>query len=581
MKRLVVTLAGLVVLATAVLWPALQFNAGGPAQSETTTIARYLADFTVAADGGLSVTERITVAFPDGGKHGIFRFFDRADPSAPHARRDPHDISVTMDGGPEPFQLSTQSGGRYVVARIGDPNVTLQPGDHTYTISYRVDGVLEPGTDGAQTQFYWNLIPGGWAQEIDQAHLAVHLPAPVTSSPPLLCAVGTVTRCDRVVSGGGRDLLVTTGRLAPRTPVTIKAGLAIPTPPVGPTIPWSARWDPVLGDSVPALVIVLLLAAAAGVVGAVVAHGAHERRPAYPLQYAPPDGVGPAEAMYVVTERVDNQAFVASLLWAAQQGAIDLSRDGDTWTITDKAGAAGWTKVDPVTASVAPLLGGAGGTFRTSRGDVSSGQVLQARIAAFEAETREWGKQNGYLTRAGLGRFGTALVILAALGVVALGFLNWLDMSVTALIPGAFALAALPLLLPTSARRLPAGALDAVEQGALRLLGASGALHRLHPLGRRLRLCRRVGQEVPHRDGRRTAPPRVLRRLLRRRSHGQLRQPDGRGLQLDGRQLHLGLPGHPVPLRRRGRVLRRWGRRGRWRWLVVTDTMTAPRPRGA
>ena len=73
------------------------------------------------------MTETLTVDFPESGKHGIFRFFDRADPSAPHARRDPHDISVTMDGAPEPFELSTQSGGRYVVARIGDPNVTLRP----------------------------------------------------------------------------------------------------------------------------------------------------------------------------------------------------------------------------------------------------------------------------------------------------------------------------------------------------------------------------------------------------------------------------------------------------------------------
>ena len=100
----------------------------------------------MTADGDLAATETITVNFPDYGKHGIFRFFDRADASAPHARREPHDVSVAMDGGPEPFELSTQSGGRYVVARIGDANVPLQRGDHTYTISYRIDGVLEPGT---------------------------------------------------------------------------------------------------------------------------------------------------------------------------------------------------------------------------------------------------------------------------------------------------------------------------------------------------------------------------------------------------------------------------------------------------
>jgi len=457
MKRLAVTLAGLFVLAIAVLWPAVQYDSGGPGARETTTITRYLAAFDVDANGDLNVIETLTVHFPESGKHGIFRFFDRADSSAPHARRDPHDIAVTMDGGAEPFELSTESGGRYVVARIGDPNVTLQPGNHTYTIRYRVDGVLEPGTDGAQTQFYWNLIPGGWDQPIEKSVLTVRLPAPAQK--PLECAVGVgATDGCTPPTAGASTFTVTTGQLAPRTPVTVKVGLPIPTPPAGTSLPWSARWDPVLGDSVLGLVVVLVLAAISGVVGALVAHSAHERQPAYPLQYAPPDGVGPAEALYVVTETVDNRAFVASLLWAAQQGAIDLTREGDTWTITDKAGEAGWAKVDPVTAAVAPLLGGPGGTFQASRGDVTSGKALQSRIAQFEAETRTWGKENGYLTRAGLGAAGTLLTIGAIVGVVAFGIFNWLGMSITALIPGLFAVAALPLLLPTSrTKRTPAG----------------------------------------------------------------------------------------------------------------------------
>ena len=311
---------------------------------------------------------------------------------------------------PEPFDLSTQSGGRYVVARIGDPNITLVPGAHTYTISYRVDGVLEPGTGGAQTQFYWNLIPGGWDQPIRDARL---YRAP-SGAAPRRWSARSAPGLHRRLHGPGRahrSFTVVTGDLPPRTPVTIKVGLPIPTPPAGTTIPWSVRWDPVLGDSVLVLVIVLLLAAVSGAVGALVAHSAHERQPAYPLQYAPPDGVGPAEAVYVVTETVDNQAFVASLLWAAQQGAIDLKRDGDTWTITDKAGEAGWAKVDPVTAAVAPLLGGPGGTFQATRGDVTSGKALKSRIAQFESETRTWGKQNGYLTQAGLGAAGTLLTI--------------------------------------------------------------------------------------------------------------------------------------------------------------------------
>jgi len=228
MRRLALTLGGLVVLAIAVLWPLVQFGTGGPADTDTTTITRYLADFRVADNGDLTVTETLTVHFPDYGKHGIFRFWDRNDPSAPHARRDPRDITVTMDGATEPFDQSRQSGWRYVVARIGDPNITVIPGDHTYTISYRIDGVLEPGTDGAQTQLYWNLIPGGWAQEIDHADLTVHLPA---AASPVRCAVGAgKTGGCRVQGRGTRTLEVVTGQLAPRTPVTLKAGLPIATP---------------------------------------------------------------------------------------------------------------------------------------------------------------------------------------------------------------------------------------------------------------------------------------------------------------------------------------------------------------
>ena len=90
MKRLAVTLAGLVVLAIAVLWPAFQFELRRVRRSPTPPPSPAISrDFTVADDGDLTVTETLTRGLPRLGKHGIFRFFDRADPSAPHARRDP------------------------------------------------------------------------------------------------------------------------------------------------------------------------------------------------------------------------------------------------------------------------------------------------------------------------------------------------------------------------------------------------------------------------------------------------------------------------------------------------------------
>ncbi len=55
--------------------------------------------------------------------------------------------------------------------------------------------------------------------------------------------------------------------------------------------------------------------------------------------YAPPDGIGPAQAAYLVTEQVDDEQYVATLMYAAEKGAIDLDRTDEAWTIADKGGA--------------------------------------------------------------------------------------------------------------------------------------------------------------------------------------------------------------------------------------------------
>ena len=55
--------------------------------TEPSTITDYQADFVVDEDGDIHVTETLTI---DGlfTRHGIFRFLDRADPTAPSTRRD-------------------------------------------------------------------------------------------------------------------------------------------------------------------------------------------------------------------------------------------------------------------------------------------------------------------------------------------------------------------------------------------------------------------------------------------------------------------------------------------------------------
>jgi hypothetical protein len=302
MKRVVGVVVWLALLLGVMLWPAISYDwSTATSTYEETTIRTYVADFTVDDEGDLHATETLTVDFPGYGKHGIFRFFDEADQSATNARREPYDISVTRDGSPEPFELLNENNGRITNVRIGSADVTIPVGEHTYVIDYKIDGVLEEGTTGQPTQFYWNLIPGGWLQEIETANLTVHLPVPASG---VQCARGAGQAGGCTAEGDGTETVtVDVEALSPNTPVTVKIGLDMPTPDTGTSVPWAARFDPVLGRSPTNLLLVLVLAVLAGAFGAWQASKVREKTPAYPLQYGPPAGIGPAQGAYIMTER--------------------------------------------------------------------------------------------------------------------------------------------------------------------------------------------------------------------------------------------------------------------------------------
>ena len=456
MKRLVGTIVALLLVAFVVLIPAMLWgeNLDDEPVSEPTSITSYVAVFDVDDEGDMSVVETLTVDFPIGGRHGIFRFFDKSDQSAPNARRIPHDIQVTMDGGDVPVEINTNDrGGRYVNVRIGDPDSTVSVGEHVYEITYRIDGVLEEGTTGTDAQFYWNLVPGGWLQPIQETDLTVHLPAPAEN---VLCAVGAGEPGGCRAEGQGTDTLhVQAGALVPNTPVTIKAGLDLDgsVPPPGRELPWKASLDPVLGTNVVVLGLVLLLSVGAAVAGFVLVRRTHETDPQFPLMYAPPEGIGPAQAAYLVTEKVDSEQYVATLMYAADQGAIDLKHDGAGWTITDKNGAAGWAGLDTVTAGTAHLLGGPGTSFTARPSDVASGKRLKDEISDFETGTRSWATSAGLMEHSGLGSKGTLVIIGCFILVPVIAFWNPLNMSAIALIPGLFAVFGAGMASATAATR--------------------------------------------------------------------------------------------------------------------------------
>jgi uncharacterized membrane protein YgcG len=481
-KRLIAA----VLLLAAVCVPVLAYGSSGSGTEsyEPTRIMTYRATFDLDADGTLRAHETIPVDIPEyESRRGIFRFWDTHDPSAPGARRIPENIEVTRDGSPENFEMLTEGKGRYRVAKIGNAYYTLPSGVSTYDIRYRIDGVIEKGTDGTRSQFYWNLIPGGWAQGIEKSVLTVNLPAPPED---VRCAVGQGETSGCTAKANGNTITVQTGQLEPRTPVTLKVGLDVPTPESGHSLWWSGRWDPVLGTSKIGLGVVLLLGLLAGGIGMLLARASREDDPPFPLMYAPPEGVGPAQAAYVLNERSDRSAFVASLMYAAEKGAVEVQRDAKTWTITDVGGADRWNGLDPITARVARLLPGQGGSFVAEPSDITAGQQLRSEMRGFTGAVQSWGARNKILEMAGAGAAGGLLVIGGLLLAGALIVWNPVAMSLAAVIPGWFAIAALPTLRPgSSTRRTPSGRdLWSKVGGFYRVLSTPSSIDRFEFSGR-------------------------------------------------------------------------------------------------
>ncbi|WP_082502071.1 DUF2207 domain-containing protein [Williamsia sp. Leaf354] len=443
MRRAVLVLVGLIVALAAMFAPVVFASSDDAASgTESATITDYQAQFDVARDGTLRATETLRVDFPLY-RHGIFRFFDVVDPNNPDARLVPKDIGVTRDGRPDGLDVSTESGGRYVVAKIGDADETIT-GSHVYVITYTVPGALSAplsGRDGAQ--FYWNLIPGGWQMPIERSALTVNLPAAPQDT---RCAVGAASDTGCTATTTGKSLMVVTGALEPHTPVTVQSSLDVPAPGRV-SVPWSVTLDPVLGRSVWLVVVIGVLAVVAGIAAWLIVRTTHESSPAFPLMYGPPEGIGPAQGAYLLTETVTDDHFAATMLQLGEAGVATLEKDGTTWRISGKDG--NWDALDTVTRQAASTLGIAPGqTFVADPDDAEGGKSLRESRRAFDGSVSGWARTAGLMERAGLGGAGRVLLVVGVIAAAVFYFINPFDRSMFGLPFAVFAVVAVPVLAP-------------------------------------------------------------------------------------------------------------------------------------
>ncbi|NBP86022.1 MAG: DUF2207 domain-containing protein, partial [Mycobacteriaceae bacterium] len=373
-------------------------------------ITSLRADITVDRDGLMQATETITAEFPLL-RHGIFRYWDVGNLNDPHVRQEPSVLQISLDGKPVPYEMLTEQYGRFVVAKIGDPNVYLSPGTHVYRIRYTVPGVLDPGATGATKEFatstgdsaaasvfFWNVVAPAWNNDIARAEIAITLPGRV---PGAQCSVGAgVGRACEALRVSGERVELTALDLPPRTPVTVRAGVDVPTPPRF-ELPWSTRWDGVLGRSVPAVMWLLGLVGAAGLGSFLWLRSTVEPPPGFPLQYAPPKGLGPVQCEYIRTEKVPAEGLTATLFYLAERGVLTLSQGGPKkWTVRGTGDSQAWDGVDAVSAAVGSALDldVPNATF-AANGTVSAGRKLTSAKTAMATAVRDWALKDGLVEK--------------------------------------------------------------------------------------------------------------------------------------------------------------------------------------
>ena len=274
-------------------------------------------------DGSLDVTETIRVnAEGNQIRRGIYRDFPTRYQSGGRRVRIGFEVrSVARDGQPERWR--TENVGNGVRVWIGDENVMLPRGQHSYVIRFQTTRQL--GFFEGYDELYWNVTGTGWAFPIDVAEARIRLPSPrpfgrraIYTGPQ-----GATDSFGEVVSEQPGEIRFRTTRpLGPQEGLTIavafpKGVVEAPPPPSASGL-WLEAFAPIWA-AILALVALLAFyftawrrAGRGPVPGTVV-----------PL-FSPPKDMSAAAVRYVRRMGFDNRAFAAALVESGVKGKIRL-----------------------------------------------------------------------------------------------------------------------------------------------------------------------------------------------------------------------------------------------------------------
>jgi len=332
-------------LCLGLLLPAPGVGVSAQTSPEREEILAYDAAIQVEPDGWLEITEEIRVrALGQQIRRGIYRDFPTSFPREGGLGRieAPFEVvGVLRDGASEPYVLQSVGGPASrggIRVRIGDPDVILDPGVHTYRLTYRTIRWIRFGD--ASDDLYWNVTGNGWDFPILSASAVVTLPGDVApdavslegwTGPEGSTGSALTSSWDQEVAPGGGGVFRTTAPLGPREGLTIR--LTFPKGVVAPPteaqeaewvrLDWG-RW--IEAGTVVALVLSVYLLLWLRV-------GRDPSGSPVVVRYEPPQGFTPAGLGYVVERGHAGRHLTAAVVDLAVRGWIEIDREGSTWTL--------------------------------------------------------------------------------------------------------------------------------------------------------------------------------------------------------------------------------------------------------
>lgn len=384
-------------------------------------IRAYHADIAIGADGTLEVVETIRVNVEGREiRRGIYRDIPlRFEDAAGRMREAGLDVtSVTRNGAPEPY--TTQRGSGMIRVRIGDADVLIPHGEHTYEIAYRTDRQIRFFDD--HDELYWNVTGNGWDFAIRDASAEVRLPGQAVARDVTYFTgpFGSTEQAARgeLLDGGNLVRVRAERRLAPREGLTI--AIAMPKGTVAPPTAaqeraWWLRDNAGLLAGIGGLVLVL-----AYYFWAWSRVGRDPPAGVMVPRWDAPDGISPALANYIDKRGFRGQgwdALSAALINLAVKGLVVLDDLGSDLTIR-RTGAPVPKDLPVGEAALVPHFGGAGDTLTVNKANGIRVQTMgkEFRNAIEKEHANRFYRHNwGYLVP------GVVLSVLAVGLVLVLG----------------------------------------------------------------------------------------------------------------------------------------------------------------